>query len=154
MPTNNKIKDLLIKTLATGFGSGYTPVAPGTAGSAVAVLIYLMISDLPLSAYILVTLFVTLVGIPISTKAEILFGQKDSGKIVIDEIAGILITFTMIPPEPLLILFGFLLFRFFDIWKPFRDLEKLKGGFGVMADDVVAGLYASIFLHGVIVFVL
>jgi len=136
-----------VKALATGFGSGYSPVAPGTAGSLVGVAIFFMVKDLPLEFYLLFTLAVTVAGIPVSTLAEKMFGEKDSQKIVIDEIAGILIALAAVPAEVYPVTAGFLLFRFFDIWKPFRFLEKLEGGLGVMADDVAAGLAALAALH-------
>ncbi len=153
MSDKNRWRTWSVKALATGFGSGYSPVAPGTAGSLVGVAVFLLIKDLPLAFYILFTLAVTVAGVPISTLAEKIFGEKDSQKIVIDEIAGILISLIAVPAGVYSVTAGFLLFRFFDIWKPFRFLEKFEGGLGVMADDVAAGLAALAALHlGLIIY--
>ncbi len=136
--------DRLVLFFATGFYSGYSSVAPGTAGSAVGVAAYFLLRPLGWPAYAAVTLAVTLAGIWISGRAETLFGQKDSKHIVIDEIAGQLIALFMAPPAWWAILAGFGLFRLFDITKfwPISTFEKLKGGAGVMLDDVAAGLLA------------
>ncbi len=138
------VLDRLVLFLATGFYSGYSPIAPGTAGSIVGVGLYLLLLKAGWIAYALVTLAITLIGIWVSGKAEAHFGNKDSKYIVIDEIAGQLITLFMVPAAPLGIAAGFLLFRFFDIAKfwPMSAFEKLEGGAGVMLDDVAAGFLA------------
>ena len=124
------------------------PKAPGTAGSAVGVLIYLLMEGLHIGAYYLhAIIFFFIVGIWASTRVEHLWGH-DSQRIVIDEVVGQMITFAIAAGRHQLsvfyILLGFGLFRLFDIKKPFpiRRLERFKGGFGVIADDVGAGLYA------------
>ena len=133
--------DWPVLMLASGFGSGYSPVASGTAGSVVGVAIFFLIHDLPWQAYLAITAAITIIGIPVSTRAEKIYGQKDSGKIVIDEIAGQLIALFALPLSVPAVAAGFVLFRLFDIVKPgFRRLEKIKGGVGVMIDDVLAGL--------------
>ena len=139
----------LIKFIATGFYSGYSPIAPGTAGSAVGVLIYLLAFSLQLSAfnYLLLTISIVLIGIWVSGKAEYLFKRKDSQKIVIDEIAGILISLFMLPHGFWIVLSGFLIFRIIDISKPFYILERLPKGFGVMMDDVAAGIATNLILQ-------
>ena len=139
----------LIKFIATGFYSGYSPIAPGTAGSAVGVLIYLLAFSLQLSAfnYLLLTISIVLIGIWVSGKAEYLFKRKDSQKIVIDEIAGILISLFMLPHGFWIVLSGFLIFRIIDISKPFYILERLPKGFGVMMDDVAAGIATNLILR-------
>jgi len=152
-------RQLPVVLLASGFGSGFSPFAPGTFGSLVGVAIFLFISGLDTLPYLAVIIAITIIGIPISSRAEAIFGKKDSGKIVIDEIAGQLITyfpilgmsFTGETVPLILLLSGFLLFRFFDIVKPppVKSFENLKGGAGVMLDDVVAGLYALISVYGV-----
>jgi phosphatidylglycerophosphatase A len=135
--------DWPVLAAATGFGSGYSPIASGTAGSVVGVAIFVLIHDLSWQAYLAVTVAITAIGIPISTRAEKIFGQKDSGKIVIDEIAGQLIALFAVPFTVPAVAAGFFLFRFFDILKPgFRRLEKIEGGLGIMIDDVLAGLLA------------
>ncbi|HAP66948.1 MAG TPA: phosphatidylglycerophosphatase A [Nitrospinae bacterium] len=139
----------LIKFIATGFYSGYSPIAPGTAGSLVGVLIYLLTFSLQLSAfsYFLLTISIVLIGIWVSEKAEYIFKRKDSQKIVIDEIAGILISLFMLPHEFWIVLSGFIIFRIIDISKPFYMLERLPNGFGVMMDDVAAGIATNLILQ-------
>ena len=139
----------LIKFIATGFYSGYFPIAPGTAGSVVGILIYLAVISYQLSAisYFLITASIVVIGIRVSGKAEDIFQKKDSQKIVIDEIAGMLISLFMLPPEFLTILSGFLIFRIIDITKPFHILERLPHGFGVMMDDIAAGVSTNIILQ-------
>jgi phosphatidylglycerophosphatase A len=134
--------------LATAGGAGFAPVAPGTAGSVVGVLLYLAGEALHLGAYYphaIILLFIA--GIWASSRVEHLWGH-DSQRIVIDEVVGQMITFGMAAGRyqlPAVYIFlGFVLFRVFDILKPFpiRSLERFKGGLGVVADDVGAGLYA------------
>lgn len=139
----------MVLFLATGFYSGYSPVAPGTAGSVVGVAVYFLLLPLGWPVYAAVTLAAAILGIWVSGRAETLFGQKDSQHIVIDEIAGQLIALFMAPPVWWAILAGFGLFRLFDIAKfwPISACEKLKGGAGVMLDDVAAGLLALAALH-------
>jgi len=153
-------KNIPVVLIASGFGTGFSPFASGTAGSMVGVAIFLLISELDMLSYFAITLAITVIGIPVSSIAETIFGEKDSGKIVIDEIAGQLITYLPLVGMSfaaedkvfiILVLFGFLLFRFFDIVKPppARSFENIKGGVGVMMDDVVAGIYALVSLYGV-----
>lgn len=139
----------LIKFIATGFYSGYSPIAPGTAGSAVGILIYLLTFSYQLSAfnYLLLTISIVLIGIWISGMAERIFNRKDSQKIVIDEIAGILISLFMLPTGFWIVLSGFIIFRMIDISKPFYILERLPNGFGVMMDDVAAGIATNLILR-------
>jgi len=144
------LRDRLLLVLATGFGSGHAPVAPGTFGSAVGVALAWPLLALPLGGYLAVTAAVALVGIVAAGHAERHFGGKDPGVIVIDEIAGMLVTLAGVTPGLVNLVAGFLLFRLFDIFKPFpcRWAERnFAGGLGVMADDLVAGAYACICLH-------
>jgi phosphatidylglycerophosphatase A len=134
--------------IATAGGAGFMPKAPGTAGAAVGVLVYVLMEELGQSVYFLhVILLLLIVGIWASSSVERLWGH-DSQRIVIDEVVGQMITFAGAADRYQLswfyILLGFGLFRLFDITKPFpiRRLERFKGGLGVMADDVGAGLYA------------
>ena len=169
----------LIKFIASGAYSGYSPVAPGTAGSVVGILIYLLAFSFQLSAfsYFLLTISIVLIGIWVSGKAEEIFtkeeealpashcnasqqwepcpslrrrgkrGGKDSQKIVIDEIAGMLISLFMLPHGFWIAVSGFLIFRIIDISKPFYILERLPSGFGVMMDDVAAGIATNLILR-------
>ena len=136
--------------IATGFGVGYSPVAPGTLGTLVAIPIHYFLSDIPSPLYEITLIGFFFLSVWISENAQIFFGKKDDQRIVIDEIIGFLITMLWVPKTVPFIIIGFFLFRFFDILKPFpiRLLEKgLKGGYGVVLDDVAAAVYANIILH-------
>ena len=136
--------------LATGFGVGYSPVAPGTLGTLVAIPIYYFLSENPSPLYEITLIGFFFLSVWISENAEVFFRKKDDSRIVIDEMMGFLITMLWVPKTTLFIILGFILFRFFDILKPFpiRHLEKrLKGGFGVVLDDVMAGVYANVMLQ-------
>jgi len=139
-----------ILLLATGFGVGYCPIAPGTLGTLVAVPIYYFLSNISSPTYEITLIGFFFLSVWISENAEIIFEKKDDQRIVIDEIMGFHITMLWVPKTPILMVIGFFLFRPFDILKPFpiRRLEKkLKGGYGVVLDDVAAGVYANIVLQ-------
>ncbi|MGA2517588.1 MAG: phosphatidylglycerophosphatase A [Thermodesulfobacteriota bacterium] len=143
--------------LATGFGVGYCPIAPGTLGTLIAIPIYYFLSEIPSPLYEITLIGFFFLSVWISENAERFFGKKDDQRIVIDEIMGFLITMLWIPKTVPFIIIGFFLFRFFDILKPFpiRRLEKgLKGGYGVVVDDVMAGVFANIILHVIAYFAL
>lgn len=136
-----------IHFLALGFGSGLAAKAPGTFGTLAAVPLYLLLAQLPLSWYLAVTLICVLAGIYICDKAAKDMGVHDHGAIVWDEVAGLLITMIAAPAGVIWLVVGFVLFRFFDIIKPWpiRWLDaKVEGGFGIMIDDVLAGIFALI----------
>jgi phosphatidylglycerophosphatase A len=136
--------------LATGFGVGYSPVAPGTLGTLLAIPVYYFLSNISSPIYEITLIGFFFLSVWISENAEIFFGKKDDQRIVIDEMIGFLITMLWVPKTILFVTIGFFLFRLFDILKPFpiRRLERgLKGGFGVVLDDVIAGVYANIILH-------
>ncbi|MBI3016075.1 MAG: phosphatidylglycerophosphatase A [Candidatus Tectomicrobia bacterium] len=139
----------LILWLATAGGVGRSPVAPGTLGAAVAVPLALLLSRLGTLPFGIVGVGVIVLGVEISRRAEILLECKDAPAIVIDEVAGMLLSLFLVPLSVFSVAAGFILFRIFDIWKPVPSLEKLPGGFGVMADDVLAGLITNGILHGV-----
>jgi len=131
--------------LATGFYVGKIPKAPGTWGSLVAVVPWLLIRDLPLSSYLLILAAVFVVGFFVSGSAEKILDSPDAGCIVIDEFLGIFITLAGAPDHPAAWLLGFILFRIFDIAKPFPVSwfdRRIHGGIGIMMDDVIAGIYA------------
>ena len=145
--------------IATAGGAGFAPKAPGTAGSIVGVLIYLLMQRLQAGAYYPhVIIFFFIVGIWASSRVENLWGH-DSSRIVIDEVVGQMITFGIaafgFQLSAFHIFLGFGLFRLFDIVKPFpiRYLERFKGGIGVVADDVGAGIYALVVLTLVVQYV-
>ncbi|MBI5416917.1 phosphatidylglycerophosphatase A [Candidatus Poribacteria bacterium] len=135
--------------LSTGFYAGYFPYIPGTAGTLVGVIIYILLKNIGEIAYITGSSFFILIGIitiHISLKH---FEFVDPSEIVIDEIAGFLITMFMIPKQFYTVLIGFILFRIFDILKPvpINKLENLPDAWGVMMDDIGAGIYANILLQ-------
>ena len=135
---------------AFGFGSGAAPVAPGTFGTLMGMALYLLLPAMHWPWYLLFLLAATLVGIWICDKTTRDIGVHDHGGIVWDEFVGYWITMFMAPAGWLWIIAGFALFRFFDIVKPWpiRWLDQhVKGGFGVMIDDVLAGVMALICLQ-------
>lgn len=149
-PTPRSARDRALMAVATGLGSGYAPVAPGTAGSVVGLALVWPLAALPLWGYLAATAVVSLVGVAASARAEVLLGGKDPRAVVIDEIAGMLVTMAGLPATGPLLVAGFLLFRVFDIIKPFpcRWAERnLPGGWGVMGDDLLAGVYGCLVLH-------
>jgi len=137
--------NFFIRLLATWGGSGYSPVASGTVGTLAAIPFYLWLARLPLPLYLLTLTAFFFLACWVSGKAESIFREKDSGKIVIDEVVGYLVTMIAIPCDWRYVVAGFFLFRFFDIVKPppasWFD-RKLKNGYGVVLDDVAAGVYA------------
>ncbi|SNB47211.1 phosphatidylglycerophosphatase A [Geobacter sp. DSM 9736] len=136
--------------LATWGGTGYSPVASGTVGTIAAIPLYLLLSRLSLPLYVLTVVTFIFLSCRIAGEAEEVFDEKDSGKIVIDEVAGFLVTMTGVSPSLVAIGAGFALFRLFDIIKiePARYFDRCgKGGYGVVLDDVAAGCYALISLH-------
>jgi phosphatidylglycerophosphatase A len=144
-----KVLDSLARLVATGLGSGYSPFAPGTAGSIVGLLLFLPLAGLTWPVQLAATGAVTLVGAIAAGRVARGVGRKDPGLVVVDEVAGQCITFLALPITPVTALAGFLLFRAMDIVKPWpaRDLERLPGGWGIMADDVAAGIYAHLALR-------
>ncbi len=136
--------------LATWWGVGYVPRAPGTAGTIAAIPFFLLLSLLPLPGYLVCVLGIGLVACWAAGEAERIFQEQDSQRIVIDEAVGFLVTMTALPPTWPYLIGGFCLFRCFDILKPppIRLIErKVKGGYGVVLDDVLAGIYAHISLR-------
>jgi phosphatidylglycerophosphatase A len=147
----------LIMLIATGCYSGYLPKAPGTWGSLVGLLLFLLLQPLDLLPYLAVVLVLFIAGTLAAGEAEKILDNRDPGVVVIDEIVGMLITMSGVPLTPLTLLLGFVLFRFFDIAKPFPVNffdSRFHGGLGIMLDDVVAGLYSLVFLHILLRFVL
>jgi len=135
---------------ATWGGTGYSPVASGTVGTMAAIPFYLLLARLPLFLYLLTLVPFFFFACWVSGLAEEIFGEKDSGKIVIDEVVGYLVTMAGVPLTVQGVVLGFFLFRFFDIVKvePARYFDRhLKNGYGVVLDDVAAGVYACGVLH-------
>ena len=131
--------------LAFGFGSGLAPVAPGTFGTLVGIPFFLLFSLTSLPLYLLLTVLMFLVGVVVCERCSRDLGVHDHSGIVWDEITGFLVTMIAVPFEWHWVLSGFLLFRFFDILKPWPIRwfdRRVGGGFGIMVDDLIAGLFA------------
>lgn len=137
----------IIYLIGTGLGSGYAPIAPGTAGSLLAAALFWVLPlDMRWWVFIIISGF--LVGVWVSTKIERERGE-DPGMVVIDEIIGQWLALLFLPPTLFYLAGGFLLFRLFDIVKPFpiNRSQKLKEGWGIMIDDMLAGIYANLLLQ-------
>ncbi len=136
--------------IAFGFGSGLMPIAPGTWGTLVAIPLYLLLAGHSLVIYILFTLIAFFLGVWVCGRVTKDLGEHDYCGIVWDEVVGYLCTMTMAPVGLIWMVIGFLLFRLFDVWKPqpirFID-ERVKGGVGIMLDDVLAAVPAWIIIQ-------
>ena len=136
--------------LSLGFGSGLSPVAPGTCGTLLAIPPYLLLAQLSLPYYLLAVLLAFAAGVYLCGYTSTALGVHDHSGIVWDEFVGFWITMIAVPQTWQWILAGFVLFRLFDIVKPWPVKvadAKMKGGFGIMFDDVLAGLYALVGLQ-------
>ena len=148
----------IAKLIATALGTGYTPKAPGTAGALTGTIFLYFIN---LTAYhygatfqtifaldVVLTLLITLAGVFSINQVHKIW-QHDSGKIVIDEVAGVLVTLLHVPLDWRYYLAGFILFRIFDIAKPFyiKKIDRLNSSWSVMLDDIVAGIYGLLILQ-------
>lgn len=150
MSFNKTILTNPIHFLAFGFGSGLLPKAPGTWGTIVAVPIWYFLAQLSLTHYLIATLVLTVFGIWLCGASSKKLGVHDHGGIVWDEICGYLVTMIALPVTWYWALAGFVLFRFFDIIKPWPIKwldKKIKGGFGIMVDDIIAGAFAAVILQ-------
>jgi len=148
----NADKRTIILLFATGAGAGYAPWAPGTIGTLLAVPLSLLLNriaavSLPVALLALVAALIC--AIWLAHKGAEIMRQTDPAVIVVDEIAGFLVAAFLIPPRLLPVTVAFVLFRFFDLVKPFpvATLERLPGGVGIVLDDVMAGLYAFVLLR-------
>ena len=143
----------LVLILATGGYIGHLPIAPGTFGSLPGLLICFGMSKIGLGYAILFTFVLTGVAIVIAQQAKELIGGRDPSSIVIDETAGMVVTLLGIPVTPLSLVLGFLVFRAFDILKPFPIHfldQRVPGGAGIVLDDVMAGLYGNLLVRVVL----
>ena len=145
---------VLSRIVATFFGAGFCPIAPGTAASFITALLYLFFLhgfSWPGQALVIVAVF--LIGVPAASRYSAEVGRKDPGRVVIDETCGQLIALFMLPPDPVVVAAAFFLFRIFDIIKPYpiKKLEGFPRGWGIMADDVGAGLASALVLRLILV---
>jgi len=142
---------LLSKLIGTVFFIGYFPFAPGTAGSLLCCILLYFVPEINPMYKIIILLFIFIMGVKVSSDLKKEWGN-DPSRVVIDEICGMYCTLIFIPKSIKFYLVGFLIFRFFDIIKPFpvRRSEKLKDGWGIMTDDLVAGIYSAILVWVVV----
>jgi phosphatidylglycerophosphatase A len=133
--------------VATCCGLGYAPYAPGTVGAAAGIIPVYLLCGMP-SLYLAVTVALFVIGLVASTKAEIYLDEHDSSKIVIDETASMMVTLFLHPFTVPVVCIGFVLNRLLDIVKPFPAYraQNLAGGWGVMCDDLIAGIYGNLLL--------
>ena len=142
--------DGIAMAVATCLGVGYGPIAPGTWGSIPGCLLtWAVVRVSGPWAAVAVLAVVTAAGLWAADRAAAILGVKDPGRVVVDEVAGQMLTLLFLPPAPRVLVSGFFLFRALDVWKPWpaRALEAWPGGAGIMADDLAAGLYANLALH-------
>lgn len=142
------MRDFITKTLSTFFYVGYLPAVPGTFASLAALFLFYLIKD-NIFIYALSIIISISLGLLVSSEAEKLFKRKDAKCIVIDEVAGMLLSVAFMPYDFKLAVIAFFLFRILDTLKPYPadNLQNLKGGLGVMSDDIVAGVYTNIILQ-------
>ncbi len=144
----NKFIDNLSKFVSSFFGIGFIPVAPGTFGSLAGVIIYCFLWRFE-SVFYSALILLILIGLLVSARAERAWAKKDPRFIVIDEVAGSMVALIAVPLNLINLVSVFALFRIMDITKPFpiKRVENLPSGFGIMFDDVIAGLYANLIFH-------
>jgi phosphatidylglycerophosphatase A len=139
----------LATLLATGLGAGYSPVIPGTVGSLVGLLLYWPIPRLSPLVQVAMLVSLSVAGIWSAALVARKIGDEDPGIVVVDEFAGMWLSLLFLPLTPFTAAAGFFLFRVLDVIKPFpaRQFERLPGGLGIVADDLMAGLYANLLLR-------
>lgn len=145
---SGRIKESLFNTVVSIFYIGYLPKGGGSVAALSAILLYLAIyKNIPI--YLTALILIIGIGTVLADFSEKIFKTKDPTEFVIDDFAGMLVALTFVPSKPLFIIAGFLFFRFCDIVKifPIKRIEALKGGWGIMLDDIVAGLYANLFVQ-------
>jgi len=138
------VEERFVRLVATGLGTGLVPHAPGTAGTLVGVPLFLVFAQMPWQLHLLSILALAVLAVYVSGATEKALNSKDAPCIVIDEIVGFQFTMLLIPPTLPHIVLGFIAFRIFDIIKPFPIglcERKIPGGWGIVADDIVAGIY-------------
>ena len=142
------VNEKIIRLLATGFGSGLSPFAPGTMGTLVGIPVCLVCLPLSWPARFVFVIILSALAIVVSGRAETIYSKKDDQRIVIDEIVGFQVALLPSAITGLNICVAFVLFRIFDIWKPFpvHKMQDLPGGWGVVMDDVGAGIYAGVIM--------
>jgi phosphatidylglycerophosphatase A len=147
--TVRRLADVSATVIATGLGSGYSPFAPGTAGSALGLLLWWPMQSLGLPLQAAAVVLVSIVGVAAAHRVSRRLGIEDPGIVVVDEVAGMWLTLLALPLNPWTAAGGFFIFRALDVWKPFpaRRFESFHGGWGIMADDLMVGVYGNLLLR-------
>jgi len=147
-------RDEVARFLATTLYTGYFPVAPGTVGAAAAVLLLWFVGMDQGFLLLGLVLLTTLIGVWAAGRAEALWQETDPGRVNLDEVAGMMVSLLFLPRTGVVFILAFVAFRVFDILKPVpvSTAERLPRGWGIMADDIVAGIYANIVLQLVVYF--
>ena len=150
---SKSIVNFMLKVVGTFFFVGYLPFIPGTFGSLAGVGLFIILKGQVVNCFIALLLLLS-AGFLVSGRVEKLLNRKDPSCIVIDELCGMLIAFSFMPLDIRIILLGFLFFRILDTLKPYpaSALQNIRGSFGVMSDDIVAGLYTNIILQFILRF--
>ena len=145
----NNTREKVLKIYCTFFYAGYVPFGPGTFGTLGAVIPFYFIAGLTPPFYLITILFFTAISIKITNHCIKYYNEEDPGEIVIDEVCGYLFTMFMLPFNWFNVLSGILIFRILDIIKPYpvRKAENLRDGYGIILDDVLAGIYSNIIIH-------
>ncbi len=149
------IRREIIRFLATGTYTGYLPLAPGTMGTLWGIPIFMAVKDLPLLTWAVVLAISVCISIYLASRAQGIMGGKDPSGIVCDEISGFMVATFLVPFSLFNVIMTFLIFRFFDILKPYPVSlvdRYVGGGTGIVLDDVVAGIYTNMVVHGIIIF--
>jgi phosphatidylglycerophosphatase A len=144
------LMDRFYMAIATGLGLGYLPKVPGTWGTLLAFPIHYLIVKLPLAGYAAAIAAISVIAIIAAGAAEKIMDKPDPGIVVIDEVAGMLIAMIAIPAHPIAWFLAFVIFRLFDILKPFPVNffdQRFHGGLGIVLDDLMAGLYSLVTLQ-------
>lgn len=146
-----RVLDTLAVTFSTFFYLGYLPLIPGTFGSLAGIFLFYLVKDNP-GIYVLLILFTLALGFWLSGRVERITHKKDPSCVVIDEVCGMLLSLIFIPAQPKFIILAFFLFRLLDTLKPYPadKLQRLRGGVGIMSDDIVAGFYTNLILQVVL----
>jgi phosphatidylglycerophosphatase A len=148
-------RPFLVYLFATFFGSGYMPLAPGTAGTLAAIPLYLLLAFfLSPFYYVIITAVLFIAGVLAADFVSKQMGGADPKMVVIDEVVGYLVVMFLFPPTFRTVILGFLVFRALDVLKPppAYQFDRMEGGFGIMMDDVVSGIYANLSLRLILYF--
>ena len=138
----------MVELFSTWFYIGKFPLAPGTLASFVGMLMYFLLAG-HFVMYLVILTAITILGFFVTERMETILQRKDPGCVVIDEVAGVMLAFFLLPVTPAVALVTFFLFRAFDMFKiyPVNKLEAMEGSIGIMADDLLAGLYTCLIMH-------